>query len=136
MEKPRANLHTAEIERGEDGIIYVRIRPQVVQSQVDAQVNLAAAIAFAGDTPKPLLLDLRQTEPLKPEVRQCYKGSKVEAHFAALAILVGMSDVKRALANIYLSVAGLKIPTQIFSDEPSAKAWLSKKSQIGAAESH
>ena len=102
----------------------VNVHHGAVQSLEDAKANLAAAIAATAASRRPLLVDIRGAQPLDAAVRHHYSGKLVAEHFSALAILVESTPLGRMLGNVYLRVAHLNIPTQLFADESEASEWL------------
>ncbi len=108
----------------EDGIVVARIHPGVRQSVVDARANLRAAISARGPQLRPILVDITACEPLAPEVRREYTGEAVGSAFSAIAILVERTTFGSMIGNIYLRIAALALPTQLFSDEAAALGWL------------
>ena len=102
----------------------VNVRQGAVQSLEDAKANLAAAIAATAARRRPLLVDIRGAQPLDATVRHHYSGKLVAEHFSALALLVESSPLGRMMGNVYLRIARLDIPTQLFADESEASKWL------------
>ncbi|HVJ20350.1 MAG TPA: hypothetical protein VM686_33275 [Polyangiaceae bacterium] len=109
----------------EQGCITVRVTAGWRQSVDDARQLLATVVSLAAGKRLPLMVDLRKAVPLDPEVRQVYTGPEVET-FRALALLVDTSPFGRVMGSFYLRVARLGTPTQIFTDEAAARAWLAR----------
>jgi hypothetical protein len=107
-----------------DGFLVVRIRPDVRQTLDDARANIAACADLSGQSRPGLLLDIRQAVPLEPPVRHFYTGAVVVDVCSALALLVETNPLGRMMGNVYLRVANLGVPTQVFDREPKALAWL------------
>jgi hypothetical protein len=118
---------TAVVVLDEDGCVIVRVKAGVVQALDDARSNLAAAIAQAGGTRRPILIDIQRATPLDAEVRRYYSGTVLVDSFTALALLVNANPLGRMIGNIYLRVANTVIPTRLFTDESSARRWLTKQ---------
>jgi hypothetical protein len=108
-----------------EGIVIARISEQE-QTLDDARENLSACAQLAAPSRMPLLVDIRAARPLTPEVRHHYTGD-VLVSFGALAMLVNTTPLGRMMGNVYLRIARLAIPTQIFAEEPAALAWLRKR---------
>jgi hypothetical protein len=122
---PRITTRTAEVELLAGGIVQVRILPEVLQTLDDAAANLSACASFAGTgRHPPLLLDLRFAKPLEAEVRHFLSGPRVEASFAAIALVFSGNALGRMMGNVYLKVARPRIPTKLFQDPEPALAWL------------
>ena len=117
---------TAVVQLSEDGVVIVRIRDGARQSLADARRNLAAALFEATGRRRPLLIDIRTAQPLDADVRHYYSGQKLVDNFSAIALLVDNSPFGNMMGNIYLRVARLGIPTQLFTDQSRALAWLIK----------
>jgi hypothetical protein len=115
---------TARINLSEGGVLIVRIRPGTHQSLEDAKMNLAMALSETGGRRRPLLIDIRNAQPLDADVRHHYSGQALVDGFSALAMLVEASPLGRIMGNVYLRVARPGIPTQLFSDEARAVEWL------------
>jgi hypothetical protein len=107
-----------------DGLLFVRIRPNVRQTVDDARANLDACVVEAGGRRAGVLLDITRAVPLDPAVRHFYTGRAVDDVCTALALVVEMNALGRILGNVYLRVARLSVPTQIFHHEKEAVAWL------------
>ena len=117
---------TAVVQLSEDGVVIVRIRDGARQSLADARRNLAAALFEATGRRRPLLIDIRTAQPLDADVRHYYSGQELVDNFSAIALLVDNSPFGNMMGNIYLRVARLGIPTQLFTDQSRALAWLTK----------
>lgn len=115
---------TALISLRSDGLVVVNIHHGAAQSLEDAKANLTAAIDVTAGHRRPLLVDIRGSQPLDAAVRHYYSGQLVAEHFSALALLVESTPLGRMMGNVYLRVAHLDIPTQLFADESEAREWL------------
>src|SRR4249920_1224212 len=116
--------NTARIDLNEHGLVVVRIHDGAFQSLTDAEENLALAVAETRGARRPLLVDIRTAQPLDAAARHHYSGQILVDRFSALAMLVEASPFGRMLGNVYLRVARPGIPTQLFSNETHAVAWL------------
>jgi hypothetical protein len=117
---------TARIEVLEGGIVVARMNDEV-QTLDDARANLAASIRLAEPDRKPLLVDIRNARPLLPEVRVQYAGERFDPYFVALGLLVRNNPLGITMGNIYFKIARPGIPTQLFSEERKALAWLRER---------
>jgi hypothetical protein len=117
--------NTARIELRDKELLIVRIKDGAYQSLADARENLATAMAEGQNRRRPLLVDIRTAQPLEAEVRHFYSGQVLIDGFSALALLVDATPFGRMMGNVYLRIARPGIPTQLFSDEARAIAWLS-----------
>jgi hypothetical protein len=115
---------TADIQLRPDGVVEVRIHPGVRQTITNANANVSGAIEARGGVRRPILVDITRAEPLDHEVRSRYAGKSLSVAFTAVAVLVEASPFGKMIGNIYLRIAQLGVPTQLFTDEESAIAWL------------
>ena len=114
---------TAVIALSDDGVVIVRVSPDVLQSLADAKDNLATALDVRNGKPRPILVDISVAMPLEGEVRRFYSGNFL-AGFTAMALLIPPNPLGRMIGNIYLRIANVAIPTRLFTDETSALKWL------------
>jgi hypothetical protein len=114
---------TARIDRTTDGIVRIRVRPDVDQSPGDAADNVAAARTL-GERPCPGLVDIREARPLPAETRHFYSGGELVGAFTALALVIPSGAFGRMFGNVYLRVTRPAIPARLFADEAAAEAWL------------
>jgi hypothetical protein len=115
---------TALIDLGPDGIVTVRIRHGANQSLDDAKQNLGAALDERAGLRRPILVDIREAEPLDAEVRHYYSGQILVDGFSALAMLIDATPLGRMMGNVYLRVARPGIPTRLFTQPTPAHEWL------------
>ena len=118
-----ADTPTARITL-EDGILLVRIRDGAHMRPADARENLKVAMSQTEGRRRPILVDITRCPPLEAETRHVYSGQPLVDGFTALALLIEASPLGRMMGNMYLRVARPGIPTQLFTSEPSATAWL------------
>ena len=121
---PMPDTRTAVINLSDDGLVIVRIRDGAHQSLEDAQTNLATALSETAGRRRPLLIDIRNAQPLDADARHHYSGQALVDGFSAMALLVRRSPLGRMMGNVYLRVARPGIPTQLFADESRAVEWL------------
>jgi hypothetical protein len=117
--------HTARIALNEQGLVIVRVKDGAQQSLSDAKENLALAVSETQGRRRPLLIDIRKARPLEADARHHYSGQTLVERFSALALLIDGSPFGRMMGNVYLRIARPGIPTQLFSEEARAVAWLS-----------
>jgi hypothetical protein len=116
---------TARIALNDQGLLIVRIKDGAQQSLSDAKENLALAVSETRGARRPLLIDIRNAQPLEADARHHYSGQTLVEGFSALALLIEGSPFGRMMGNVYLRIARPGIPTQLFSDEVRALEWLS-----------
>ena len=115
---------TARIALNEEGLVIVRINNGARQSLADAKENLAMAVLETRGKRRPLLVDIRQAQPLDADARHHYSGETLVEQFSALALLVEASPWGRMIGNVYLGVARPGVPSRLFADEAQAVDWL------------
>jgi hypothetical protein len=115
---------TARIDLNSDGLLLVRVNNGAEQLLDDAKENLAVAVSETAGVRRPLLIDIRTAQPLDADARHHYSGQTLVEGFSALALLVDASPFGRMMGNVYLRIARPGIPTQLFTDEAKALAWL------------
>ncbi|HVZ24074.1 MAG TPA: hypothetical protein VG871_23540 [Vicinamibacterales bacterium] len=118
------HTRTAQIDLNAQGLVIVRIDDGARQSLGDAKENLATAVSETAGARRPLLIDIREAQPLDADARHHYSGQTLVDCFSALALLVEASPFGRMMGNVYLRVARPGIPTQLFADETKALKWL------------
>ena len=116
--------NTARIVLTERGLLIVRIKDGARQSLADAKENLAMAVSETHGQRRPLLIDIRKARGLDADARHHYSGQTLVDSFLALALLVESNPLGRMMGNVYLKIARPGVPTQLFSDEADAVAWL------------
>jgi hypothetical protein len=109
-----------------DGVVQITIRSGAAQSLTDAQANVAAIKSLSAGIRRPLLIDMSGARPLEPEVRHFYGENELSTWFTAMALIIESTALGRMMGNVYLRVARTGLPTQLFTDEASASAWLAK----------
>jgi hypothetical protein len=117
--------NTARIALNEQGLVIVSVKDGAHQSLSDAKENLALAVSETQGRRRPLLIDIRKARPLEADARHHYSGQTLVERFSALALLIDGSPFGRMMGNVYLRIARPGIPTQLFSEEARAVAWLS-----------
>jgi hypothetical protein len=117
------HTRTATLRRTSEGVVVIRIRPELHQALRDAEDNVAAGIRLAGGRRAPLVVDIREAAPLDVEVRHFYSGATLTDNFTAIAILAPTGAFGRMFGNIYLRVARPGIPAHLFQAEEKALEW-------------
>lgn len=129
------DTRSARIELHPDGCVIVRVRKGVTQTLDDARENVACSVALGGGKRvSPLLINITDTAPLTSEVRHYYVGGALAESFTALGIVAEATALGRMLGDVFFRMmdhanhrdARTSIPTQLFADEESALAWLTK----------
>src|SRR5687767_13149436 len=108
----------------EDGIVYIEITPGLEQTPQRARENLQVAFRLCGNKRRPIIVDLRGALPLDQTTRRVYTSKEISQYFTGLALLTMSDTVSKMMANVYLTVARLSIPTRMFWDMDQAAEWL------------
>jgi hypothetical protein len=112
---------TSTYTRRADGIIIQRIKPGIRQELKDAEENIAAFRRMAAGRKCALLVDLRETGPTGPGVREYY--AKHTELLTATALLIG-SSLGQIIGNFFLNLNRPVSPCRLFTSEAAALAWL------------
>ena len=104
-----------------DGTLTVRLKPGVRQELKDAQENMAVYLRLAAEQRRLLLVDLRDSGPTGPGVRELY--AQHTAQTLASALLVG-SPLSQMIGNFFLSINRPSAPCRMFTAEAPAVLWL------------
>lgn len=86
----------------------------------DAEATAAVLGELSGGRPYALLVDIRQAGSIERAARQKFAQPSGET---AVALIVE-SPLSRMMANFFMGLNRPPFPVRVFSDEPSALAWL------------
>src|SRR6185369_10775470 len=114
---------TAQVQRREDGITQVVTFEHAHEELEDAKENVAAIVKINQAKPLPVLVDMRRAQMIDRETRAYYSSSEGLAATKALALLVD-SPFTRMKANFFIRISQPSVPTQMFTSESEAIAWL------------
>jgi hypothetical protein len=107
----------------EGAIVRTELLPGTEQTLADAVEHTnTIRIVAAGHRP-PLLVDMRGMKSQSRDARQHYGSPEVVDITCAVALLVE-SRVTMLIANFFITVTKVSVPTKIFTDEAAALAWL------------
>ncbi|MDP9276141.1 MAG: STAS/SEC14 domain-containing protein [Chloroflexota bacterium] len=106
---------------GSDGVATIRYKPGAMITEEMARKTVGELMVLTNGKRIALLADIRQQKSITREARLFY-GNATHA-YAALALLAG-SPATRLIANFFIGLSHPKVPTQIFTDEEKAVAWL------------
>ena len=108
----------------EDGISWAVLAENALIELDDAvQLVELARQTYNPNQPFLLILDGRQIAGMSNEARNYGVSHGFSSMLKAMAIVVD-SPATRILANFYMKFNRPKLPTRVFSDAESAKAWL------------
>jgi|SRR6185436_11902967 len=116
---------TAKIWLREDGIVQGVALPKSYQTLEDAQVNAAALTRVGLGEPRPWLIDIRLGQGVDRQARVYYSSEAVVRFTRAMAValLIG-SPVSRVVANFFIGLNKMLVPTRLFTSEDEAVVWL------------
>jgi predicted ATPase len=106
---------------GSDGVATIRYKAGAIITEEMARKTVRELMSLTSGKRIALLADIRQQKSITREARVFY-GNATQA-YAALALLAG-SPATRVIANFFIGLSHPKVPTQIFTDEEKAVAWL------------
>jgi hypothetical protein len=120
-------IHTAvaDVFTELDGTVVLRF---LADSHVTAEATPAvirAQISAAHGRQRPTLADVRGMASNERASRELAAGPEIAAVTSRMAILVG-NPVSRIFGNFFMRVTRPAYPTRIFTDEASARRWLSE----------
>lgn len=108
----------------EEGLLVARFLEGVEVSEEDARDNLRATVEITGGRRLPVMVDLRVLKSQSAGARAVLAGPEAARVSHAVALLIG-SPLSRVIGNFYLRFNRPETPTQLFSSEVAARAWLS-----------
>jgi len=123
MPPETVTTRTATIWLRDDGIVQIVIFPNAAEGQADAQTNVATCFRVGGERRRPVLVDVRQMKGFEREARVYYSSEETAQIITALGLLVG-SPLSRVLANFFLGLNRVRVPTKLFISEEKAVEWL------------
>ena len=127
-EQPKTEvIHTsiADVFAEPDGTVVVRF---LAGSHLTVEVTPAvirAQISAARGAQRPTLADLRGIASNERGARELAAGPEIVAVTLRMALLVE-SPVSRIFGNFFMRVTRPAYPTRLFTDEASARRWLSE----------
>lgn len=123
-------IHTsvADVFTEQDGTVVLRFFPgsHVTADATPAVVRAQVSAARGGK--RPTLADLRGIASNERAARELAAGPEVVAVTLRMAMLVG-NPVSRIFGNFFLRVTRPAYPARIFTDEASARRWLSEATE-------
>lgn len=116
-------LRSQWIRLGEDGIIYIRIRPRIEIDRADAEEGIRAVASLCNGKLRPALVDLSDLKSMTREARLYFAGPETAAVESAAALVI-RSPLTKAIGNFFMGLNKPLIPTRLFTSETDALAWL------------
>lgn len=116
------STRVCEFRRDPDGFIYATMKTGARFELADAKECVEATRNLAGARTS-VLVDMRGVQSQSKEARAYFNAPEIAKDLSAVALLVS-SPVSRVIANFFLGVRTQPVPTRMFDDEASARAWL------------
>jgi hypothetical protein len=107
----------------DDGIVRVKVKPNIQIALQDAQACVRAVSEVCGGKRRPALVDMRGLTAMDRDARQYFAGEET-AKVESAAALVIASPLSRAIGNFFMGLNKPLIPTRLFTSEAEALAWL------------
>jgi len=123
MSSEAITTRTAKVWLRDDGIVQIAPFPNAYDMLEDAQANVAAGFKAGREQRHPLLVDIRPIKGIDREARAYYSGGSTAQMISAMALLVE-SPLSRILANFFIGLNKMPVPTRLFTSEAEAVAWL------------
>jgi len=118
-----AETSTTVQTMGEDGILYVRLKPGSQVTLDDAQASLRVTDELAGNRRIAVLVDARPARSITRDARIAFSDSESRRNTIAQAIVVA-SGVSRAMGSFFIGLNRPAFPVRLFTAEAEAVAWL------------
>jgi hypothetical protein len=120
-------IHTsaADVFTEPDGTVVLRFFAGSLVTAAGTPEVVRAQISAARDGKRPTLVDLRGIASAERGARELAAGPEIVAVTLRMAILVE-NPVSRIFGNFFLRVTRPAYPARLFTDEASARRWLSE----------
>ena len=105
------------------GIVRVTMLPGAEETEADAKATMQAAATLVAGRRMPILVDMRSVKSQERAARQQYGRPEAVEITQAVGLLVG-SRVSQLIANFFITLTKVVVPTKLFTDEAEAIAWL------------
>jgi len=125
----KIHLRTFVTWYGNDGICYTTVKSNAVVSLQDAKENSQAIKKISGNSVYPLLVNLKEINSISKEARDHFSMRGRSPGVKAIGMLI-KSPVSRIIGNFFLGLNKPTVPTQLFTNETKAIAWLKQFSNI------
>ena len=109
-----------------DGVIYVQAKDKVYLELADAR-EMTGIFEQLTDSPVPLLVDFHTSMGQSGDARKYFAHDENHSRLITATALIVNSPVSRTLSFFFVTIAKPIRPTQFFSDEAEALAWLRKQ---------
>lgn len=119
----QVEVRTQKIWLDAEGIVHAKLKPNLMFGLADALEAVRAIRELCGDKRSPVLVDMTELLSMDREARQYFAGAETAQVESAAAILI-RSPLSRAIGNFFLGLNKPLFPTQLFTSESDALAWL------------
>jgi len=113
---------TATVRLDARGFVHIVVTPLAEQHLADALENIDAVKRLSGESPLPLLVDMRRVKSIDNAAHEVYRDGHTPLP-RAMAMLVA-SPLSRIIANYFTTMFEGPIPTRVFTTEDDAMAWI------------
>jgi len=107
----------------DDGIVRVKVKPNIQIALEDAQAAIRAVSSVCGGKTRPALVDMRGLVAMEREARLYFAGEETAKVESAAALIIE-SPLSKAIGNFFMGLNKPLIPTRLFTSEAEALAWL------------
>jgi hypothetical protein len=114
---------TSVVQFDPRGFMRVTHLPGAEETLADAQQTVRVVLSLSAGRRMPLLVNMRGMKSQDRDARQYY-GSPDVTHAATAVALLVESRVSMLIANFFINVTKINVPTKIFTDEVEALTWL------------
>ncbi|HLK99144.1 MAG TPA: hypothetical protein VK539_01100 [Myxococcaceae bacterium] len=106
-----------------DGIVRVKVKPNIEISLQDAQAAIRAVSDVCGGKRCPALVDMRGLVGMDRGARLYFAGEETAKVESAAALIIE-SPLSKAVGNFFMGLNKPIIPTRLFTSEEEALTWL------------
>lgn len=124
MSEQRTRICTFRL--ADAGFIHAVMDPGARFELADAREAVALTWTLARERRCGVLVDMRGVQAQTRQAREYFVSEEVAAKISAVALLVE-SPVSRMIGNFFLRLGSHRIPTQLFTEEAAAEAWLAER---------
>lgn len=108
-----------------DGVLYIYTKPEIEHTLNNAIEQQKEIVKLVKGKKIPMITDIRMASPLDIETRDYYATAEGTKNATAFAFFVS-STFSMVLANIFIKLQKLHVPTKMFTKKEEALKWLNK----------
>jgi len=120
MASEKIRLRTAELQLGDDNIIYINILPNAELVLQDSNDIYDAVMKLAQGNLYPLMIDASSIVSMDRDARKRFSK---ETTVTAVALLVE-TPLSKIIGNFFIGLNKTSIPFKLFTSKPDALEWL------------